>query len=474
MVNQLTMHLEGGGSPLRESLSRGEFSLLVEFDAPAAEMPFELAMKTGVSVAARARQLDVFTGFLVNDRPGIEACHDVARVAATLRRVGELSVAVTLSGTGRDEESFRSDAAAARAEGAEAVLLVTGDRSPCHPQPRGHRWPAYRRGYLDSVRMLAMMRGMDEPLFAGAAMNPFKYTVASLHGQYYKMARKVAEGAGFLVAQVGWDMRKLQELQWYMQMREFAVPVLARLALLSPTEVSSVHRGYLPGVVVSRSFGAALQRESNVNAEQSLAAQLHRLELQVAGCRLMGFSGAIVRGVQDARILDLVARRATEALAQYPTFAAWLAAWQDFHAGLASAPIEPAYYVFREGLNPERVRYDEAHCRQVDAPFPAPSARDWLRAGAMRFLLAGGNAQGASGALAGLVCGCCRERAAELAHCEYLCPSACPKRLALGPCGGSYPDGTCEFGHAPCFFARVLAVAARRRELDALEEAVTL
>jgi hypothetical protein len=42
----------------------------------------------------------------------------------------------------------------------------------------------------------------------------------------------------------------------------------------------------------------------------------------------------------------------------------------------------------------------------------------------------------------------------------------------FGACGGSFPDGRCEFGHGQCFFHRVLTTAARRHELDRLEEGV--
>ncbi|MCK5801398.1 MAG: methylenetetrahydrofolate reductase C-terminal domain-containing protein, partial [Lentisphaeria bacterium] len=59
-----------------------------------------------------------------------------------------------------------------------------------------------------------------------------------------------------------------------------------------------------------------------------------------------------------------------------------------------------------------------------------------------------------------------------LRHCYYLNHSQCPKALAYGPCGGSATDGTCEFGHAPCFFQRVIALAADRQELDLLEEGI--
>jgi methylenetetrahydrofolate reductase (NADPH) len=69
-----------------------------------------------------------------------------------------------------------------------------------------------------------------------------------------------------------------------------------------------------------------------------------------------------------------------------------------------------------------------------------------------------------------LGCHHCPHAGCGLELCYGLCPEQCPKGLASGACGGSFPDGTCEFGHAPCFHHRVLALAAARHELDRLEE----
>ena len=53
--------------------------------------------------------------------------------------------------------------------------------------------------------------------FPGAAVSPFKYTEASQMQQYYKMEKKIACGAEFLITQVGWDWRKSLELFTYLQ-----------------------------------------------------------------------------------------------------------------------------------------------------------------------------------------------------------------------------------------------------------------
>jgi hypothetical protein len=68
-----------------------------------------------------------------------------------------------------------------------------------------------------------------------------------------------------------------------------------------------------------------------------------------------------------------------------------------------------------------------------------------------------------------IVSGCPAGRDWNLRETFFLGPGACPKALETGPCDGSRVDGTCEFGHAPCFFHRVLALANWQNKLERLE-----
>lgn len=456
---------------LAARLRSGTFSLLIEYDAPPSEQPFESATASGAALAGRAAAEDLVAGVAITDRLAGEDAHDPVAVAHAVADASEgKPLLLHISGKGSDENRIRDLLARAASSGIRNILAVTGDRSDRHPQRRLGRMPKHPAGYHDSVATLQIAKDTGMGFHAAGGVNPYKYNPADQYLQYYKMMRKLAAGADFLVTQAGWDMKKLQELQWYLQMRETDVPVIARIALLSPNEIARIQDGLFPGVTVSRSFAAMLQRESSINATQSLAAQLQRIGLQIAGCRLLGYSGVQVRGIADDAVLQMVLSRAKQAMDQFRTYQEWLAAWNEFHAGLQFAPAMSAYYVFAGLLSPDRQMYDASACKLTDRTFPAPAKRDLWRAAMMRHLQSRAWPDGMRTAVKKVLCGHCVTCSEDCRHAFYMCPRACPKGLVHGACGGSGVTGDCEFGQGVCFFHRVLAVAAKRHELDLLEK----
>jgi len=364
--------------------------------------------------------------------------------------------------------------AQARSMNIHTILAVTGDRSDKHPASASPRKVLpYPHGYLDSVDILAVNQTLAPRFFAGAAVNPFKYNPADLYLQYYKMVRKLATGAEFLVTHIGWDMRKLQELQWYLQMRDIGAAVIARLMLLSVDDISRIHDGLFPGVHVAKSFAAMVQRESNISPTQSLAAQLSRLGMQVAGCKLLGYSGVQIAGLRDAQTLDMALAKIRESLETYQTYQDWLAAWNEFHGFMQFDPVPNAYHVFEDLLKPGQQSYDEAECQLTNRELPVPSTADRLRAAVLPILLSERSPEFVVKATRALCYPRCETPTRLLRHCCCLSPAACPKNLVYGPCAGSQPDGTCEFGHAQCFFRRVFALASQRHDMDRLEEGIS-
>jgi len=63
--------------------------------------------------------------------------------------------------------------------------------------------------------------------FAGVAFSPFKQMEAEAMGQYYKMQKKIRAGADFVITQVGYDARKLQEFLFWMKAQHRQIPALA-------------------------------------------------------------------------------------------------------------------------------------------------------------------------------------------------------------------------------------------------------
>ncbi|MCF7854428.1 MAG: methylenetetrahydrofolate reductase C-terminal domain-containing protein [Candidatus Pacebacteria bacterium] len=470
---QLKMNFSGE-NPLASRLRSGEFSILVEYDSPQQEQPLESALAPGKAIAQRIKGHPLVAGMAVTDRLRGEDTHDPVHLAETLTDIAGKPVLLHVSGKGSDTKRIQDLLARAASGGISNILAVTGDRSDKHP-PKGPlgRVPKHPVGYRDSVNIVRDAAQTDSPFLVGAAVSPYKYNPTDQYLQYYKMMRKLASGAEFLVSQAGWDMKKLQELQWFLQMRERDVPVIARVMLLSAEDIAHMHEGFLPGVTVSRAFIAMLQRESNINATQSLAAQLQRIGLQVAGCKLLGYSGVQLAGIRDERTLTMVLKRVEETVASLQSYPDWVAAWNEHHNDLQFAPAADAYYAFRNLLDPAQQMYNPDACPMSERPFPKPSRKDLLRAATLRILFAPKVSPSLKQAVQTVICrGCTSAPTCEWQYSAFLCPAACPKQLVYGACGGSGDKGRCEFGHTTCFFHRVLAVMASRHELDLMEAEV--
>ena len=467
---QLSMNF-GGDNPFAQRLREGKFSVLIECASPPSSQPFDSAVAQAADMARRLRDIAEAAGVAVTDRARSEDAHDPVRTATVLAEASAKPALLFISGKGSTADRTRDLLARASSSGVRTVACVTGDRSDRHVTRPGHaRIARYGSGYLDSVEGLMLTRAHSPAFFTGAAVNPFKYNPADQYLQYFKMVRKLACGAHFLVANAGWDMKKLQELQWYLQMRDIGHPVIARLLLLSMDDIEVIHEGLLPGVYVARTFAAMLQRESNISAEQSLSAQLQRLGLQVAGCKLLGYSGVQIGGLRNTRNLDMVLGQIKEALATYTDYAGWVTAWNEFHSFLDFAPTPDAYYGFANLLSPGQQMFDPDRCAPTDRELPVATQLDRVRAVLMSALSSDRVPRVLRDAADKACRRICKAGLRRLRYCYYLCPGSCPKGLVYGPCGGSQPNGLCEFGHATCFFHRVLALASARHELDLLEE----
>lgn len=466
----LEMNLKEGNR-FSDALRAGRFSLVLECVGGASDggSLTEATRGRAEALARKAGSLPEIAGISVTDRMPVEDVEDPTVLAALYRKHSGKPVVLHLSGKGSDSERVHSLLTRSKTLGTQNILAVTGDRSVHHPNPGMlHQFPAYEGGYQDSVRTLKTTENAAGDAYMGAVVNPHKYHPSDLYMQYFKAVRKLACGAEYLVAQAGWDIRKLQELQWFLQMRELDVPVLARVLLLNGATVRELPDSLPPGVTMSRSLAALFQREFSVNETQSLAAQIQRIALLAAGCRLLGYNGLQISGIHDPQTLEMVVRQIRTALENHTDYSRWLEAWNQHHAGIDFSPVPRAFYFFRPTEEPLAM-YDPARCSVSESEFPRPRLWERMRSRALSLLLNDMLPEGVRNRLSRILCRSCRPCTDILEDCEYLCISQCPKRLVHGPCGSGRPDGTCEFGKGPCFFHRVLSLAHARRHLDRLE-----
>jgi hypothetical protein len=121
--------------------------------------------------------------------------------------------------------------------------------------------------------------------------------------------------------------------------------VVARLLIVKPRVVTEILDNKRPGIVMSREFASLLQRESQLNEVQALSAQIQRVALQAAGCRLLGYSGVQIAGLDDPQTAEAVVDRIATAIDEYTDYTTWLTAWKEFHSRVEMAPYPHRYYM---------------------------------------------------------------------------------------------------------------------------------
>ena len=168
-----------------------------------------------------------FVGVTVPQNPGgvanLEPSDVLSRVGGDL--LGSLDFIPHVSCKDQNRDALMSSLVGYQAHGITSVLALTGDK------------PVSSRGVfeIESVGLLKLVERMNytaylgagpgkwssvRQFFPGAAVSPFKYSEASQMQQYYKMEKKIAAGARFLITQVGWDWKKSLELMQYLKERQ--------------------------------------------------------------------------------------------------------------------------------------------------------------------------------------------------------------------------------------------------------------
>ena len=448
----------------KDQLDSGNFTVLIESPLPGDEVDQD-------SACEQLRQLEQAV-LGQTETPAALAILDRGR--NTRRRAAELITALDaeqldrhvmyLSGADTDLGTAEALAKVAVNAGCRNIVAVSGSADP--------DWDAKecrRHQFSESTMLLRMLSRLQLPVQIGCTINPFSYRAYPLLGQYYKLVKKLQLGAGFVVTQAGWDMLKMQSLSWYLLRRNLYYPTLARLILLTPERVEKLAAGREPGILISADFAKILAREMRYSKNQFEAAQYRRLELQAAGCRLLGYSGVQISGAELPGKAKLVLHRIGQALKNYPDFNTWLEEYNSYMASAEMAPFSDTFQLFDQYLRRDYPLEAPPAMRELD--LPRLGSAEKLLLGARRLLLSGsaGNQPEHLHLLKLLLAGCRNCRSCRLTEREFVCPEHCPKRLADGPCGGVGPDGSCELGNFECIHAKIVRFAHAQGHLPELE-----
>ncbi len=443
-------------SPFVSGLLDGTFHLLGEVQPPALEDSLQEADALAEGIAADYVRDGLFYGLVVDDNPDDLERQDVQDFAAVLERHFPGHVVRMLSGKGRSPRENHVWLQKMAHEKPDGVFCaVSGDARPLE------------KHYVDSVESLRLCReeGLGG-LTAGATINVGKYTAPDIAISYTKMGRKLSRGAKFLFCQATWDVRKAQELQWELQMRDATVPVIARILWFSSEEVEKLPAVLPPGVLLPELYQRGLKIEYAKGLKEGRAYQSRCLALLMTGLRRLGFCGALLHGDVTPMDIQSLTTAFQKALEECPDYNSWRNRWKGEMEKTMLPPVASPRYLFANLLklnhrDPAGVEFEPTS--PLD-PGKAPFG-DRLVSRLLRTADDPAKPQALRHALC-KICGVTPNVLFRLVHLGYLPNDRCPKRLTEGACGNVGPKGQCECRNRLCFFRRVLALAAAQGRLD--------
>lgn len=459
---QMNFDRKTEGNQFRKHVYSAEFTILFEIPAPSKDA--DLA-----STVVRWKPLTDFVtspkefpcGIAFTDPVQEYPSYPVIEFASAIAPENRDSHVIYLSGREKDEETISGTLAQCRLEGFKNVVCVSGMPSLKQKNKR----------VFESLQMLKMNQESEDPLFAGAVVNPYKYEICASVAQSMKLVKKALTGASFAVTQFGWDNAKLQEISWQLHRSSCNIPLFARQMLLSPAAAVDLCSGNYPGIRFSKNFQNALRSEMQLSTAQFLAAQWRRFQLNVVGAHFLGYSGIQIGGIESVATAKTAYQMIQDSFRIFSTYQDWLDAVKDYYSQMDIAPYPWRYYLFDNLLQPEVTR-DEANLSKTTVP--EPSSGQMFRYKLAKTLFSKSDQHPASERRLSkkMIVSCKGCNACHLPQNLFLCPEECPLGFRNGPCGEVDVSGKCFLSDTECVHAKKVRLAVALKEYEALEETV--
>ena len=464
--------------PLREKLDRpGAFVVAAEIVTSRGL----LSAERGDRVLTLARELaadpriDVLS---ITDNPGGHAMLAPDALGTDLVSRGQ-EVIIHLACKDWNRNALESRGWQLASQGFHNVLALSGD----YPVT-GHRGLAAPVFDIDSVALLSLFSEMNAGLqderrtdaqlgstdfFLGCVVTNHKRLEREVIPQYLKLRKKVQAGARFVINQIGWDVRKDDELLRWIRREGLFLRALANVYLLSPVAARVFHRGRIPGVVVTDELLALAERHG-ASPDRGRAFFVDFAARHVAVARGLGFEGVYLGGHVSAEsfgeVLDLAGSfgsddwRELAGAIRFPFPDEFHLFEADPETGLSSDVVSAAYLESKRRRRTDlRVPLKYRFSRRLhgavfadDAPL-RPAARSLYRGvdKAPRPVRRTAHALEQAAKVSLFRCRDCGD--CSLPEIAYICPeSQCAKNQRNGPCGGTR-DGLCEVYDSECIWS---------------------
>ena len=481
----------------KEALQRGEFVVTCEIipgrgaHEDAQEREFEEARK--IYETGRVHAMSI------TDNPGGNPALLADRLGEEFLSEGVMPL-VHFTCKDRSRNQIISQLYGMERAGIENVLFMTGDY-----QATGWTGRARPVFDLDSVHLQMLATEMNNGLvvpgrkgditekpthfYNGGVVNPFKYWEGEVIPQYLKMEKKIIGGAQFLITQLGYDSRKMEELIRYRDERGFDTPIIANVFLLTRGAAKLMRKGAIAGCYVSDELLAQLEEEAKAE-DKGKAARVERAAQMVAIAKGLGYAGVHIGGFGvKADMLCGILDRAEELAPE------WRECVKKVNFGKPGG-----YYIYEPeigadgqptGLNSstKSPKTEEARSSKVFKSWGVSRfAHHWMLTLGKRgnkiltrrmdtldnkkgvYRHHGLEHTGKSMMYGCMDCGDC-----GLEATLYTCPmTQCPKCQRNGPCGGTY-DGWCEVfpGERYCIWYKAYHKAKRSNEMERITSYIT-
>ena len=447
----------------------------------------EAAQEKALALASQAAAGNKILALTLTDNPGGTPAMSADFMGCEILKLG-IEPLVHFTCKDKNRNQSESQLYALDRAGVRNLLVMSGDYPVSGFQ--GRPAPVFDLDPVHTLQLITdMNRGLTYPgikgnvthqpgdFFPGAVVSPFKTTEAEQMSQYYKLKKKIAAGAQFIVTQLGYDARKFHEVLLFMKQNGLNIPLVGNVYILPFGAAKMMNRNDLPGSVVTDKLLADIDRERN-DPDKGEGARILRSARLYAVLKGMGYSGVHIGGhnIRYEQVEEII--RQGEALAS-----GWTSLIRYF-----DYPIDGGFYYFER--DPDTGLNLEAQTRLQDRP---PDAEIECTYGFSRFFHQlmyepGKNLYGVMKGLCKKVQGSrmegffhklehltkvalfdCRDCGdCALIDTAYLCPmSQCPKNQRNGACGGSF-QGWCEVypGKRKCVYVRAYARLKKHGEQD--------
>ncbi|AHF05702.1 methylenetetrahydrofolate reductase C-terminal domain-containing protein [Desulfitobacterium metallireducens] len=265
----------------------------------------EKAQESALLAAEQAAKGGKVHALTITDNPGGNPAMLADYLGEEILKLG-IEPLVHFTCKDKNRNQMESQLYALDRAGVRNLLVMTGDYTESGFQ--GRPKPVFDLDPTHGVELIGEMNhGLEYPgmkgiirhqpsdFFAGAAVSPFKATEAEQMVQYFKMKKKIASGAEFIVTQLGYDARKFHEVLQFIKLNDLNIPIIGNIYILPYGAARIMNQNKLPGCVVTDKLLAELDQEKKAE-DKGLSARLLRAAKMYAIMKGMGFAGVHIGG----------------------------------------------------------------------------------------------------------------------------------------------------------------------------------